>query len=144
MYYLKKLYYILILSFLISCAEKSTTESNNQESPKKLHQIDGCMSNLLKSTASEDSIFNYAFDDSLIIDFCVSSNCCPENSRFNLSSDTQDNIISITIEDTAAHLCHCICPYFIHAEFTDLSLNQYIIACYYDSVLKYHETVIRN
>lgn len=109
-----------------------------------LEQIDGC-SSVLARAVTADSCFTYLFDSNLIIDFCVTANCCPDSDRFVLSADIISNNISITVQDTAADLCRCICPYLVHAEFCELPLDDYLVRVLVgtDSLI-YEETVQRS
>jgi hypothetical protein len=81
-----------------------------------------------------DSCFSYQFHDVLTVDFCITANCCPDSNRFSLGRTIDDNAIIVTVEDTAANLCRCVCRHWIHAEFDDLAGDQYrFLVCVEDS-----------
>jgi len=93
--------------------------------------VPGCKSNqLLKSGDTfGDSYFTYSFTDKLIVDFCVSGNCCPDENRFRTSSNILGDSIIVTVADTAQNLCKYICNYIIHGEFEQLPKDRYFIKC---------------
>jgi hypothetical protein len=115
----KQLKLILLFSFSLvifsfySCSENNVTETEN--------------------TQITFSCFAYSFNDALKIDFCVVGNCCPDSQRFisdyNISSDT----IFVSVADTAANLCYCICNYTIHVELLGLTKDKYLFVCDYPS-----------
>ena len=84
-------------------------------------EIAGCKSvGLDKAGISNDSCFSYSFHDILVADFCVSANCCPDSNRFSIMHTISNDTIAVTIADTAARLCRCICTHRVHAEFSSL------------------------
>jgi hypothetical protein len=129
--------------FMFAC-ERST----EPDTPSVVaFQVPGCGANLLKASAS-DSCFSYQFHDALIVDFCATANCCPDSNRFSFKQRVSHDTIMVTIADTAAHLCRCICPYVLHMEFRDLPGDSYIFFCtwddYSDRLVFYSERVHRN
>jgi len=129
---------LFILGIWVAC-EKVT-------SPKQedlLYQIEGCNEGIAK-VFTADSCFTYQFETDLVVDFCVTANCCPDSDRFNLSSQITQNTITITVQDTASDLCLCTCPYVVHAEFYSLQLDHYFIQCMYDGDIVYWEEVGRS
>lgn len=134
---------ILSLIMLFLRCESSLTESGKAGN---LYQITGCKSHLQKSSV-QDSCFNYSFGETLKLDFCASGNCCPDSNRFVITSKIYSDSIIITYKDTAANLCRCICNYYIHAEFENLSNNRYVIKCIridsISSITTYLERVVR-
>jgi len=133
---------VLVLAASFTC-EKST-EPEPWGGEYTLFQVPGCQSDALAYSFSEDSCFTYQFETDLLLDFCVTANCCPDTNRFVLSADVREDTIAIAVHDTAAHLCDCICLYFIHAEFYDLPLDHYVVACTYYDTLAYQESVQRS
>jgi hypothetical protein len=135
----KQLKLILLFSFSLvifsfySCSENNVTETENTQITFSSHQITGCNNSGLLKTTNEDSCFAYSFNDALKIDFCVVGNCCPDSQRFisdyNISSDT----IFVSVADTAANLCYCICNYTIHVELLGLTKDKYLFVCDYPS-----------
>lgn len=130
----------LILTFLVSviwclfqsCFDNVTdTQHHQNEKKAELYQIPGCAGHkpALAELTAADSCFSYEFETSLIVEFCITANCCPDSNRFELSFEVVDDTITVVIADTAANLCRCVCTYHIHAEFTNLPLNRYHITC---------------
>jgi hypothetical protein len=134
---------ISLIFYYISCSDAPPTKTS-QEINYFSYQIPGCnhSASLQKDTVI-DSCFQYSFIDTLKVEFCVPGNCCPDSNRFitdyNLSSDT----IYVTVVDTAAHMCHCICNYVIHLELAGLSYDRYIFYCEYEDLV-YNELIIRS
>ena len=132
------------LFFSFSCSDKSTNPENTNKN--MLCQIPGCGYNFLAKTALEpgDSLFSYQFDEEkLLIDFCVTANCCPDSNRFSLSYEILSDSLAIAVEDTADGLCNCVCPYIIHVELYDLPLNHYVFSCNYYNSIVYLEDIQR-
>lgn len=137
---LKSLIYSIVL-FLITCSG-SVTEMENNDS--FIYQIPGCQNQSLARTTMEDSCFTYEFKDKLIIDFCVVANCCPDTDRFSISSFVNDDTITVTVVDTAANLCDCVCEYIIHSEFDELFSNEIFFICYFNNEILYQKSLIRS
>ena len=139
---------IAVLFILFGCEKASTPLNHNQESTiitSHFCQIPGCQghSNNLAKSLSNSNCFLYFWDDTLKLEFCVLANCCPDTNRFDFNSVIEGNIISVTVIDTAAHLCYCICNYRLHLDFTGLSKEEYIFKCsYYDSLV-YSEKIAK-
>ena len=125
-----------LLLFIFAC------ESDNTYNAQPNFSQSGCLDDGLGKIADMDSLFYYSFDNSLIIDFSVSANCCPDSNRFTISSDIFEDTITITVTDTAAHLCNCTCPYILHTEFYDLPRDCYVVIIYYYGKIKYMEEVV--
>lgn len=122
----EKLIITLLFIIFVSCEESSVIF----DSKIKIYQIPGCQPAISKfSNSLIDSCFNYTFFDKLKIDFCVSGNCCPDENRFLINYKIYKDTITITLTDTAANLCRCICNYIIHGEFESLPYDGYIIKC---------------
>ncbi|MFC2083593.1 hypothetical protein ACFLS9_00905 [Bacteroidota bacterium] len=137
--------YLLIFSLFIfiSCSEDSTSVNKEDDVSYSFYQVSGCASSPLLKTTHDSTCFFYSFIDTLKVDLCLTSNCCPEINRFDSFFLLDEDTIKFTVLDTATHLCHCICNYVIHAEIGGLSKKEYIFQCtYYDSVY-YSETVSR-
>ncbi|MDZ7304709.1 MAG: hypothetical protein ONB44_21485 [candidate division KSB1 bacterium] len=130
---------------MLSCA-KQPTDSENEERPVRaeLRQIPGCSGHGLTKAAFADSCFSYKFTQDLVVDFCVSANCCPDSNRFQFAYEVRHDTIAVAVADTAANLCRCICDYVIHAEFSDLPRDRYMFLCYYQNKLRYNEIVKRS
>jgi hypothetical protein len=94
-----------------------------------IYQVKGCKGSALGKFGSADSCFKYSFSEKLILEFCVTGNCCPDSNRFELKSSIDKDTISIEIKDIAPNLCRCMCKYYIHAEFEFLSYNNYSVKC---------------
>jgi len=108
-----------------SCSDESITPVKQTV----LKQIAGCNKLSLNKSGSANSCFSYSFKDNLILDFCVSGNCCPDKDRYILTSGIVGDSIFITIKDTAQNLCRCNCNYIIHSEFFSLPRSNYIVKC---------------
>lgn len=115
----------LVLPLILLACHKSTEAL---PSSMVAYQIPGCASGLAGSPA-RDSCFSYQFDDALLMDFCAVGNCCPDSNRFSIRHSISNDSIVVTIADTAAQLCNCICPYVLHAEFYNLPRNTYWFIC---------------
>jgi hypothetical protein len=125
---------------MLSCSDQPT-ESETVKA--QLYQIPGCGGHGLAKTAVGDSCFSYKFAQDLVVDFCVSANCCPDSQRFRFTHDIRHDTIFVAVTDTAANLCRCMCNYVIHAEFTDLPRDHYVFCCYYGEAMVYNEKVER-
>lgn len=135
------LMFILLVIYTSSCSEDSLTKSSAQEIKFTSYQVAGCNHNYLEKRTNNDSCFSYSFMDTLKIDFCVFGNCCPDSNRFITNYEINSDTLFITVSDTAANLCHCICNYTIHMEFSGLREDKYLFYCNYDNFLKYEEQI---
>lgn len=125
---MKKIFLGSFILLLFSCKEKSTGPEN--QSPVSFtSQYSKCLSNALAKSNSVDSIFTYSFYDTLIIDFSVIVNCCPDSNRFSISYNRGSDTLGIAVADTARDLCNCVCLYMVHAEFSNLPNDHYIVRC---------------
>ncbi len=135
---------IIVLMIMFCGCEKSVSPGKNTNF---VTQTPGCLSTL-HASATPESCFSYQFHDVLVVDFCASANCCPDRNRFSSQYAIRNDTIAVTIADTAAHLCRCTCTYNLHAEFSELTGNQYLFVVYrqdYSSRLVfYSERVFRN
>ena len=134
---------VSVLALILSACQKSTEPG----SPSVVaYQVPGCASQLGTRGAS-DSCFSYQFRDALLIDFCATANCCPDSNRFSIEHRISNDSILVTIADTAAQLCRCICPYVLHVEFHDLPADSYMLVCerrdYSSNILLYAQPVSR-
>lgn len=120
---------VLALLPVVACIFWACHKSTGPASPTVVaYQVPGCVSQLGKSGLS-DSCFSYQFHEALAVDFCATGNCCPDSNRFSLNHKISSDSIIVTVADTAAHLCHCICSYVLHVEFHDLPGNSYLLIC---------------
>jgi len=110
---------IISLSVYSGCDNSVTSGPNPDPS---LRQLPGC----IKKTGDNDSCFTYAFAENLVADFCVGGNCCPDHDRYLLTKQIISDTIIVSVTDTAGNLCHCMCNYIVHSEFTSLPLNSYL------------------
>ena len=104
-----------------------------------IYQIPGCGS--FFKTAKK--CFNYSFDEKLIINFCLDSNCCPDSNRFLLNADIFADTIFVSAIDTAEHLCLCICSYQIESKISGLTQDRYRFFCQYLDSVYYDEVIYR-
>jgi len=118
---------LILLVIAIAGCEKST---GPESASSTIVELPGCRPALSKSASPNDSCFSWQFSGSLSVDFCVLANCCPDSNRFAMSHVTDADSIVVTIADTAANLCKCVCRHWVHAEFQDLALNKYRFLVY--------------
>ena len=133
-----------ILFGLAACQESTTSADDGKGNVSTtFYQVPGCMtrSNSLAEDALRDSCFSYSWDDQLEVEICLSANCCPDVGRFDFSQVISDDMISVTVADTAEQLCDCICLYNLHFEFADLPESVYQFRCYYHGELVYEESL---
>jgi hypothetical protein len=116
-----------IMSLLLSCKEDTTDPQNTEI----VFSANGstCASHGLAKGSTLDSLFTYSFSNDLLIDFSVWSNCCPDSNRFFINQFFSADTLHVVVTDTAQHLCRCVCPYVIHAEFQNLPADHYIVRC---------------
>ncbi|MCX7797150.1 MAG: hypothetical protein N2249_00825 [Melioribacter sp.] len=132
MNFISRLLVILFLLLFYFCKDDTVIYEANAI----LYQIDGCQPKLEKKSFG-DTCFKYTFSDKLIIDFCVSGNCCPDKNRYLITHKIFKDTITITVKDTAANLCRCICNYIIHCEFELLNYDNYVVKCMLDKTKNY-------
>lgn len=137
---LKIVGFLFSLFFIYSCSNSTSPNSNLNSSFK---QIPGCNNQMLFKTFA-DSNFTYTFDTYADISFSLPANCCPENNRFDQITLLNDNTITITVIDTAAQLCRCICNYELNIKVMELIENHYTFICVYGDSIIYNEKIIRN
>jgi hypothetical protein len=121
--------FVLLLALLVfGCAEKSTGPATTAN---VIFEEPGCRPSYAnKALAFGDSCFSYQFQDLLVVDFCVSANCCPDSNRFSIDHMISADTITVTIADTAARLCRCMCRHWIHAAFYGLVSDNYTFVVY--------------
>jgi hypothetical protein len=123
---------IVTLGFLVflclSCNEKSTNP-DNQSGISFSSRYSTCLSHGLSKSSGLDSVFTYSFTDSLVIDFSVIANCCPDSNRFVVTESAGTDTLVISVADTAENLCYCICTYMVHASFGNLPSDHYVVRC---------------
>ncbi|HEY9166950.1 MAG TPA: hypothetical protein VIS48_12405 [Candidatus Kryptonia bacterium] len=113
---------------LVTCNDKSSNPVD-QTVVGSFHQIGGCGYSTTARVFAYDSCFAYEFKDTLITDFCLPGNCCPDSNRFVLSYEVRNDTIFVAASDTAENLCRCTCNYIFRAEFANLPLNHYVFHC---------------
>jgi len=118
---------VIIMLLFLSCKEKST-DPQNAEIAFSVSSSKCALHGLAKGSIL-DSLFTYSFSNDLLIDFSVWSNCCPDSNRFIINQSSRADTLNVMVLDTAQHLCHCICPYVIHAEFQNLPNDHYVVRC---------------
>jgi hypothetical protein len=107
------------------------------------YQVQGCKHGLnFGKEVGEKTCFKFSFKDTLKVDFCVYGNCCPDSNRFMSNFNIRSDTIFVTVLDTAAHLCRCICEYINHVEITGLEKEKYVFYSIYDTLI-YNEIVIK-
>lgn len=116
-----------VLLLCVSCKERPTGPFAFPEASFS-SQYSKCLGGLAKGSVL-DSVFTYSFVDTLLIDFSVIANCCPDSNRFDVSSTVASDTIVISVADTARALCLCVCPYMIEARFANLVADHYVVRC---------------
>ena len=124
---MKNLLLISVIASLIFLSCKNELVSSAVE--VNIYQKGKCMGSGLSKLTS-DSCFSYSFKENLVIDFCVTGNCCPDSNRFITSNNISNDTIKIFIKDVAPNLCRCTCKYLIHGEFSNLTSKELVINCY--------------
>jgi hypothetical protein len=117
-----------IVFLCLSCNEKSTSPDSQSAISFSSH-YGKCSSQGLTKSSSLDSIFTYSFLDSLVIDFSVNANCCPDSNRFVVTQSAGTDTLVISVADTAGNLCYCICTYMVHTSFENLPNDHYVVRC---------------
>jgi len=138
---MKKIFFftIILAILFVSCSENNLID-NKTDIEFKSYQIGGCNNSAsLEKIAFSDSCFDYTFNDTLKINFCVYGNCCPDSNRFSVEQIIKSDTIYVTVTDTAANLCKCICNYKIHFELTGLQKDQYVFYCNFNNIITYSE-----
>lgn len=74
-----------------------------------------------------ESVLRWQFGDLLELEFMVWGNCCPDSERFVVASHLCGDTLAITVADTAASLCRCVCPYVISATCEDVPSDRYVV-----------------
>ncbi len=121
----------LMVLVCFSCTEESTN-SDTQATLTFSYQSSKCLQGLPKRSLF-DSVFVYTFTDTLIMDFSVEANCCPDSDRFKVSWSIAGDTINVSVADTAQNGCRCNCPYMIHAAFGNLPNDHYVVRCVIDN-----------
>lgn len=138
--------FLLSALLLVSCMDKGSSMGPDANRTPKItaqRQIPGCQGNALGKN-SADHCFKYSWlGDNLKLEFCVIGNCCPDIDRFVLDSEFKGTDLFVTVTDTAARRCKCMCNYNVQAEFSDATGSLYTVICTYDDSVLYREHVIR-
>lgn len=116
---------MLCLVFSFSCKDKSTGPNTGAHVLFSGYSSK-CLSDGLTKVASIDSL-SYSFVDSLVIDYFIGANCCPDSNRFVLGYGINQDTIAIQIADTAQSVCKCVCFYDTHFAFSNLSSDHYFL-----------------
>jgi hypothetical protein len=74
-----------------------------------------------------ESVLTWRFEDVLELEFQVWGNCCPDSERFVVTGDLQGDTLAITVVDTAASLCRCVCPYTVTTTCDDTTRHRYVV-----------------
>ena len=120
---------LLPIIAIVACTQKSTAPAE-EDIQAELQQVPGCQAfPSTQAAVPSDTCFSYLFADQLIIDFCLTGNCCPDSNRFDLSYRLSYDTIAVVAIDTAEDLCDCICTYVIHTELDHLPLDHYVFRC---------------
>ncbi len=118
-----------LLALLLCSCKESSTNGPVTSAPTFIVRASHCLDPALARLSALDSSFVYSFVDTLIVDFAVQGNCCPDSGRFDVSHSLGGDTLVISVTDTADHLCRCICTYFIHAEISHLAKDHYVVRC---------------
>ena len=135
------LVFLFLLIYTFSCSGEGTTESLGKEVQFVAYQVGNCNHNSLGKISANDSCFAYSFGETLKVDLCVSGNCCPDSNRFVTDYKISSDTLFVTVSDTAARLCRCMCNYTIHMEISGLQNNEYVFYCNHDNIIVYNEQI---
>ena len=113
-----------ILLYCSSCKEKSTAPETTADIVFSGYSTT-CLSHGI-SKVSVDSLV-YSFTDSLVIDYLIEANCCPNSNRFILGYGINLDTLTIQIADTGRSECNCVCSYNTHFVFSNLSDDHYFV-----------------
>ena len=130
---------LFILLALLACSDSSTKPKVESVA----YQVGRCDHDMIRSLESDDTCFSAEFAQDLVIDLCLTANCCPDTNRFAMITQIRNDTAFVAVTDTAQHLCHCLCDYHAHAEFYGPPLSQYLVICSYQDSVIYSETVTR-
>ena len=136
--------FLAIILVAIAGCDKSTGPT---VSTLTAYQVPGCVSGIAQQ-APGDTCFAFEFQQKLFVQFCATGNCCPDSDRFSFRHSISRDTIYVTIADTAAQLCRCMCKYTLVMEFTGLEKNSYQFVCsredYSNRLIIYSKRVSRN
>ena len=116
----------MLCFFSLSCAKLTTDPGASITFSARSSK---CLTHNTPGVNGLDSLFLYSFPDSLVLDFSVKANCCPDSNRFSISQTTGSDTIVVTVTDTAENGCRCVCPYMIHTSFESLPYDRYVVRC---------------
>jgi hypothetical protein len=137
---IKSIYLGFIVFLFLSCEDKSTNPGN-QSAVSFTSEYTKCLSHGLGKGSGLDSIFAYSFNDTLVLDFSVIANCCPDSNRFSVISLVGTDMILVSVADTMPSLCHCVCLYMTHAELINLPNDHYVVRCRLENSSGVGETI---
>ena len=138
------LFLLIFALHIFSCSDDSPTNTAEEKFEFVSYQIPGCNFVFsLEKVIPQDSCFSYSFHDTLKIAFCVVGNCCPDSGRFVTNYDINSDTLFVSVLDTAANLCDCICPYTIQIEISGLLNDRYLFYCNYED-MAYSEIVTKD
>ena len=118
---------VSMTGFLLHCSEESS-DAVNEDNTVVICQIGGCAKHPA-SFYSPDSCLSYRFSDTLLVEFCLAGNCCPDSDRFLITTRISGDTIFVVAADTSGSNCYCECTYIIQARFTGLQLPRYVFHC---------------
>lgn len=143
----KNLLLLLTIMIAVFSILKCSDEVVQSTLKSSFYQVKGCNKVALGKVTGESPCFNYTFNEKLVLEFCVSGNCCPDSNRFETRALVEKDTITITVKDIAPNLCKCMCNYFVHGEIESLQAESYTVKCLLDEgssfKLLYLETVKR-
>jgi hypothetical protein len=129
----------IVLPFFFSCNEKSVDLKHDILFS---YRFGSCITGENGENILIDSSFVYSFTDSLVIDFSVPANCCPDSDRFDVIYNLlNEDTLVVSVADTAQNLCYCNCSYMIHAVFQELPDNHYVVRCRLNNYKGTHDPI---
>jgi hypothetical protein len=125
---------ILIGIFLIlslSCKDKSTNPPVTENIIFSAYST-ACLNpenSIFLKISTSDSLL-YSFNDSLVIDYMVTTSCS-DVSPFKLGYDLRPDTIILDISDTVISAANCLCSYRTHFDFLQLAGGSYYVSRIY-------------
>ncbi len=103
-----------------SCEEQSTAPDDPSSIPMVAQVYPG---------APHDSLFVYAFTNTLDAYFSTTAKCGADSTRYEIDYELHQDTIIVSVTDTSHANCRCICSYLINVQFIGLYRSHYVVRC---------------